>query len=104
MLKVNVAGLIYRLINPSDLLRVSHISDMTFFFQAELNKAVTQNGAVESGLPTDGKTSPEKHHSLLLEVSALSTYMCICCILHTYLYMLGFPDYIVALLPCCHIV
>lgn len=72
---------------------------MTFFFQAELNKPVTQDGTVESGLPTDGKNSPEKHHSLLLEVSTLSIHTCVyVVILHTYLYMSGF------LPPCCHIV
>lgn len=38
--------------------------------KAELNKPVTENGAVEAGLPTDKKKSLEKHHSLLLELLA----------------------------------
>lgn len=38
--------------------------------KAELNKPVTKSGAVEAGLSTDGKRSPEKHHSLLLELLA----------------------------------
>ncbi|XP_074329882.1 putative aspartyl aminopeptidase [Apium graveolens] len=37
--------------------------------KAELNKPVTENSDV-GALPTDGKNSPEKHHSLLLKLLA----------------------------------
>lgn len=48
---------------------------MSFFLQAELNKATTENSSVESGLQNDVKRSSEKtgsnngkHHSVLLQV------------------------------------
>lgn len=103
----------YWLIHDRSLqLRQKHISDMIIFFQAELNKPVTEKSAV-GGLPTDGKNSPEKHHSLLLEVSALSPSGCtyiqtpstsLNANSLTYMYILGFSNLIIFFPTCCHIV
>ncbi|GKV05450.1 hypothetical protein SLEP1_g17462 [Rubroshorea leprosula] len=38
--------------------------------KAELNKAIIDNGPIESGSQTDGKKSTAKHHSLLLQMLA----------------------------------
>ncbi|GLT48459.1 hypothetical protein SLA2020_220820 [Shorea laevis] len=38
--------------------------------KAELNKAIVDNGPIESGSQTDGKKSTAKHHSLLLQMLA----------------------------------
>jgi len=49
--------------------------NIIYFGQAELDKVISENGPVESGISTDGKnsskkskTDEQKHHSLLLQV------------------------------------